>query len=496
MSVFKLSANNYLLKRLIYIIFLVLASTASLSANAQNDTLSNLFFTPVPLSQADLITLNNGGLSDADRQSAAEAIPRLQEEFNDMEAEDPGDPELLRQLNTLGLAQQAIDQHEEAITTFNSAAGLAVEIYGEGSLQQIPMLEQSILSHLKLNNISEITDIEEKIYQLKSSQFAADSAEMYSAMTNLADWYSSAYFKEGYLSQSPGFIPRVTSAQRVRRQTGINTTDVTGNSSLGTIADGSIRDVTINDVIDLRLRKLEDLYKDYQSSYSSNTSLATVVDVARRIARLAYHAEQEMDYERAVNVFYPNYSDSREQAVRNSEQRRDESYDAGKAALEYVVNLIQSAEGIGKQQLAIAMLDLADWELAYGSVATAQSTYRNTYQILHDDGFNDASIDAALTSAIPVAIPRIGAFPATRQTSGSLGLIQNPDYRGYIDVSFSIDAQGNTGDITFLDGSSEEIPRIQSILEIQLRITKFRPLLRAGELFAQEAVEYRYYYSY
>lgn len=469
--------------------FLIFVSFLCAEANAQNDALANLFFTPVPLAQADLIALNAGRLSEQDKQSAIDAIPRLQQEFSEMEEADPDNPDLLLQLNTLGLAQQAVDQHEEALLTFEKAAELAVEIYGENSLQQVPMLEQSILSHLKLNNINRITEIEEFIYQLKSAQYDADSAEMYSAMTNLADWYSSAYFKTGYLAQTPGFIPRVTSAQRVRRQTGIN-------DSITGIADGSIRNVSINDVIDLRLRKLENLYQEYQSTYSNNTSLATVVDVARRIARLAYHAEQEMDYEREVNVFDANYSGSREEAVRNSEQRRDESYDAGKAALEYVVNLVQSAEGVGVQQAALAILDLADWQLAYGQTAAARDTFQRAYQVLRDEGFNDASIDAALTTAVPLAIPRFGAFPATQQTSGSLGLVQNPDYLGYIDVSFSIDELGNASNISFLGNSEEVNSRIQNILETQIELTKFRPVLRGGVILAQEnAVEYRYYYS-
>lgn len=367
-----------------------------------------------------------------------------------------------------------------------------MDIYGEDSLQQAPMLEQSILSHLKLNNLSEITKIEEFLYELRSEQYPADSAEMYTAMTNLANWYSASYMKEGYLSIEPAFIPRVTSALRARRQTGLNT----GETDQGAIADGSIRNVTINDVIDLRLRKLESLYEDYQASYSSNTTLSMVADVARRIARLSYHVEQEMDYEREINVFDADYTGSREEASRNSEQRRDESYDIGKLALEYVVNLVQSAEGVGAEQVALAVFDLADWELAYGRVNPARDAYQAAYQILRDAGFNDASIDAALKPLVPIAIPRIGAFPATQQTSGSLGLIQNPNYLGYFDVSFSVDELGNTNNFTILASSSDANSRIESILESQIKLTKYRPLLSGGELLDQGTINYRYYYSY
>ena len=490
----------------ITVFFMLLFLSTSNTSYAQDNEFSNLFFTPVPLSQADLITLNAGGLSELDRQSAVDAIPRMQADVLAMEQESPADPELITLLNTLGIAQQAIELHEEAIASFAKATDIAVEIYGENSLQQAPMLEQSIISHLKLNNISEITEIEEFLYSLKAEQYSADSAEMYSAMTNLADWYSSAYFKEGYLRQNPGFIPRVTSAQRATRQVGLgqaansqNTFDggvTRGGLSQDAIFSGTIRNVTINDVIDLRLRKLENLYEEYQATYTSNTSLATVVDVARRIARLSYHAEQEMDHEREINVYDQTYTGSREESLRNSDQRRDESYDIGKVALESVVNIIQSAEGVGAQQLAIALLDLADWELAYGRIPPARDAYQEAYQVLRDEGFNDLSIDTVLTAAIPVAIPRIGRFPATQQTSGSLGLIPNPNYTGYIDVSFFIDDRGNAENITILDSTGLETNRIQSILVNQIDITKFRPVLRGGELVTQDPVEYRYYFSY
>jgi tetratricopeptide (TPR) repeat protein len=502
MKIFQYPKNKISLLCCMCIIF---ASLFSSSSSAQNLELANLFFTPVPLDQSDLITLNAGGASESDKRSAAEAIPRFQSEISAMEAANRNDPELITQLNTLGVAQQTVDQHEEAIATFTKSAAIAVDIYGEESLQQAPMLEQSILSHLKLNNLSEITEIEEFLYELRSEQFAADSPEMYSAMTNLANWYTSAYFKEGYFSQNPGFIPRVNSSQRVTRQVGVgggasndgSDTNIGNRGNLmEAIANGNVRDVNINDVIDLRLRKLENLYEEYQASYSSNTTLNIVVDVARRIARLSYHAEQEMDFEREGNIFDPNYNNSREEALRNSDQRRDESYSVGKVALEYASNLIQSAEGVGAEQAALALFDLADWELAYGRVEPAREAYQAGYQILRDEGFNDASIDAALTPVAPVAIPRVAAFPATQQTSGSLGLVPDPNYLGYFDIRFSIDELGNTSELTILGSSENGNSNIQNILERQINLTKFRPLLRAGELAPLESIEYRYYYSY
>tara|TARA_R110002110_G_scaffold333870_2_gene544947 strand:+ start:84007 stop:85449 length:1443 start_codon:yes stop_codon:yes gene_type:complete len=461
---------------------------------AQNDAaLSNLLFTPVPVSIADNSVLVSEGILDDARRSAEENIPRLMERINAAEMLELPDPDQVQRINTLGLALQTLGRHEEALERFAEASALAVDIHGEGALEQIPSLEQSILSHLALNEIDAVTEKEEFIYALRVENFAADSPEMYSAMTNLADWYTAAYFKINYLDNSRRQNIRSTTTQRAQRQIGIEG----GNASMQAIADGSVRDVNINDVIDLRLRKIDDLYEEYQESYTSNTTLNIAVEVARRIARLAYHAEQEMNLERYLNDYDPNYTGSREEAVRNSEERRDESYNSGERALEYVADLIASVEDISAQQLALAMLDLADWDLAYGRSASAREYYRVAYQVLRDDNFNDASIDAALAPTIPVPIPRIAAFPATPQTAGGQGLSQIQSFKGYIDISFTIDELGNASGINFLGSTEDENSnRIQNLLETFIRMNKYRPLLQGGELNAMTTMNLRYYYNY
>ncbi len=277
--------------------------------------LDNLFFSPVPIGMADdsILATARNDQERRDLESAEQLIANMQNqsgEFNELFEQDP---EQIQRLNRLGLAYQTLDQHEEALAIFADATALAVELYGEDTLEQIPSLEQSILSHLQLNEVTSVTEKEEFIFAIKASNYAADSQEMYTAMSNLADWYTSAYFKINYLSEGRRQNIRSSAVQRVERQVGINSD---GPGTLQSIADGSIRDVTVNDLIDARLQKLDDLYQDYQESYSSNTTLSTVLEVARKIARLAYHTKQEMDFEQVRNTFDPNYTGSREEQIR------------------------------------------------------------------------------------------------------------------------------------------------------------------------------------
>lgn len=463
---------------------------------AQNDDLTNLFFSPVPIDQANDSIL--GGATqeqrERDRESARDLIERLESRIDDISEPFAQDPDQVERLSRLGLAYQMLGDHDAALATFADATTLAVELYGEDTLEQIPALEQSIISHLARQEISAITEKEEFIYEINALNYDSDSPEMYTAMTNLADWYTAAYFKINYLGDSRRQNIRSSTLQRPERQVGISND---GSGSLQSIADGTIRDISRNDLIDSRLQKLDGLYRDYQESYTSNTTLNTVVEVARRIARLAYHADQEMNFERVSNTFDANYTGSREEAMRNSEARRDESYRSGKDALQYVASLIADLEGVSSQQKSLTMLDLADWDLAYGRIESARQFYRVAYQLLIDDNFNIPSIDAALTPTIPVMIPRIAAFPATLQTSGKQGLQGSIEYKGYVDVSFAVDTLGNAIDLDFL-GASEDANsgRIQQTLENMLKMTKFRPLPKGGELIEQPAMQLRYYYSY
>ncbi len=462
----------FLCKQAFSLSTIILASSYSGALLGQDIHFENLFFTPILLSQADSISLHENTLSEQDRRSAVEAIPRLQEDIEKGKADELESAELIQLLNTLGLAQQALGEYQQALTTFMESAALASEEFGEQSLEIIPMLEQATLSHLSLNQIDEITELEEQIYDIKASHYDAASPEMFTATQNLADWYTSVYFKENFISQN-----------RKRRRSTFS------QANIAETLPGRNREPSFDpsDIREPNLAKISRLYENYQRSYNDSTTLTTIAEITRRFTRLAYHTEQEADFKKVRDNINTDTSTYRRQ--------RNQSFDKGKDALEYIVKIMKSLDGVPAQQITLASLDLADWHLAYGQIAAAKREYQATYQVLLDEGFSNETIDMALFSAIPAAIPRIAAFPVSQQTAGGIGL-KEANYLGFIDVSFGIDDLGNAIDINLIRISDESIPRIWDILETQLKITKFRPLLESGDLFSIEPTELRYYYSY
>ena len=80
--------------------------------------------------------------------------------------------------------------------------------------------------------------------------------------------------------------------------------------------------------------------------------------------------------------------------------------------------------------------------------------------------------------------------------SAGIGPTAALDYKGYVDIAFYVDELGNGVDLEFLGNAGADTERIESMIEIQFRSIKFRPVLRDGELRRSGRYELRYNYSY
>ncbi len=456
---------------------------------AQDDAqLSNLVFVPVLRSSAADSNISLSGRGSSDDRALLNSVNEYLTAIEPLRQANSSEPELIEQLAYLGVAYQGLDRHAEAIEAFEEAIALTVVNGGPDNLQQIPLQEQKIPSYLALDDIRSVDDTEEFIYSLKQRHYNPASREMYVAAINLADWNTTAYFRENYGAGN----------QALRRQRAvINRAPRAIGGGANAIFNGDIKNVFDQDINDARLRKIDRLYKDYQDAISDtgNAELEILVDIAKRIARLAFVTKQEMDFERDNYTFDPNYEGSREQATRNSPRRMDESYESGAEALKYIINILSSVEGLRPEALAAAHLDLGDWHLSYGKAQAAKLAYRDAYQALVNAGFSTENIDRALATDMP---PRIPVFATHLHTRTSRGMNANAelDFEGYVDLSYTIDDLGNAAKVQFIESSSENSSRIERLIEVQLRSTKFRPVLTAGELNSPGTIEARYYYAY
>jgi hypothetical protein len=146
------------------------------------------------------------------------------------------------------------------------------------------------------------------------------------------------------------------------------------------------------------------------------------------------------------------------------------------------------------EALAAALLDLGDWHLAYGKAAAAEEAYGEARRVLLDAGFSSENIDLALATEMPPPIPIFATRLYSRRSTGTSASAEL-DFRGYVDLGYTIDRLGNASNVRIL-GSSTESSRIAALIERQLRSTKFRPVLSGGKLLSPGLIEARYYFAY
>ncbi|MGD8323212.1 MAG: hypothetical protein PVF50_02520 [Gammaproteobacteria bacterium] len=464
-----------------------------ISAAQQAADISDIVFQPVLLDLVRGAEIEMGGLSERDRQALLDAIDDYVAAITPLRDAGSSSPELIGRLAALGLTYQRLGRHEQAIDTLAEAIELTVVNGGRNNLEQIPLLEQQIPSFLALDDISSIDDTEDFIYELNSAAYGAGSPEMYEATIALADWNTAAYFIENYRSSLGGKFRRIRTGVPVRLERALR--DTAGGTN--PIFSGAIKGVDTQALVDVRMRRIDRLYKAYQDamSESGNVRSDIVIDIAKRIARLAHLIKQEMDFERDNYSYDPNYEGSPEQALRTSAVRMDNSYDTGRSALEYLLDILNSAPDLPPAVIASAQLDLADWHLVYGKARAAERLYEESYELLLDAGIAGADIDRALAPDMPPMIPLFATHLYSKQSAG-LQADARLAYNGYVDIAYKVDELGNGVDLEFLGSSGEDTDRIEALIESQFKSIKFRPVLRGGELRGSGLIEARYYYAF
>jgi tetratricopeptide (TPR) repeat protein len=470
------------------------------SAAQESEDLSNVIFEPVALSAALEPPALLERSSTSDSQALLKSVGQHLAAIETLKRPGASNFELIAELGALAVAYQGLDRHEDAIDALDEGIDLTKEDGGRDNIEQVPLLEQKAVSYLALNDIRRTDDTEELVYSLKERRYSPESREMYYATINLADWNTTAYYRENYgagnrtLRRQRGVIRRVQRCIRTPSSAGAIDASTCGENPIFT---GAIKDVFDQDINDARLRKVDRLYVRFQEALldGGNVQLDMVIDIAKRIARLAFATKQEMDYERENYTYDPNYEGSRERELRNSAARMDESYLTGEKALQYAISAPRSVAGLRPEAMAAALLDLGDWQLVYGKAVGAEGAYKEAFQVLLDAGFSSENIDIALATDLPIAIPVFATHVYTRRSNG-LRADAELNIRGYVDVSYTVDSLGNPNDVEFFGRSSKDATEVERLLNVQFGLMKFRPVLSGGNLTDSGPVQARYFYSY
>jgi tetratricopeptide (TPR) repeat protein len=497
----------------------VIFSMAPFAAAAYSQALSdseNLIF-KITLPTDNSIELSTTDGADREENMALfESIELYQDSINNLQltTNDPYNFELLEQYTSLGDAYKSLGQHETAISNYDNAIQISKIQGGLFNLEQLPLLEKIIQSYLALGDMENATIWHEYSHYLHLENYNAADPEMVEATFTLTQWYISNFFRSNFQSPSQNLQmvddmisrqPRGTAGmvedQDIMQQFLANP----NQAQFENILNGNIRDINPRDIEHPLLLRVGSIYEELQRKIyaAEEPDIGSIVQTARRIAELSFVTKQEMDFERQHPNFNMNYTNTREQAYRNSQQRMDQSYDSGRNALQYIITLLKNIEA-RPRFLASALIELGDWHLAYGKIPAAEDSYKEAYAVMQDMGISIEAADQAFNGRVPYQIPRMATHMFTRRSAG-ISNSARLNYQGYFDVSFTIDGQGNADNISLLASSmnhdedeneEDESWRIHNLIKSSLRLAKFRPYFNNQTLVSPGQINLRYYYAY
>ena len=501
------SANSCTAETFFWLCLPVAVLFSSCNARAQDfiDTTKLIFEISLPPTP-EPETGSASGIFNDNSISLADSLFLYREEINSIQqSADPYNHALLEQYSGLGDTYQTLGLHEEAITNYESAIQISKIQNGLYNLDQLPLVEKIIQSYVAIGDTENASLKHEYIHYLHLVNYSAADPDMISATLALADWYIASFFKDNFQNYSNeqrlinnivGSQPRLTSGLVDNNSVFSGGMQNPNSALFESILNGDIKGLNPRDIEDSRLIKVGSMYENLQHDIyaTEQPDIATIVGIARRIATLAYITRQEMEYERHNFYFNSRYNNTRQEQYRNSQQRMDRSYESGRNALQFVVNVLRSLEARPGLQAA-AMIELADWNIAYGKIAAAKQNYQEAYALMTSDQTPVSVIDLALNSDTPRQIPMLATHFYSRKSAG-IPEDTSLNYRGYIDVSYTIDAQGNVSEIDFHETTSDEERILQALIKETLEIAKFRPVIQNGEFLSHGQKNLRYYYAY
>jgi len=131
------------------------------------------------------------------------------------------------------------------------------------------------------------------------------------------------------------------------------------------------------------------------------------------------------------------------------------------------------------------LVQLADWELMHSNNALALNGYKHAYERLTREGMPRESIEQLYSPKTPTVLPAFLPNP--------LVSVQTPQSTGFIDAAFAINRYGKSRHIEILDTTSNASKTARRRLMRLISLSRFRPRTEDGRFDGESPVVLRYY---
>ena len=194
---------------------------------------------------------------------------------------------------------------------------------------------------------------------------------------------------------------------------------------------------------------------------------------------------------------YQNMVSAREEMYKSGSFARltRDAYKYGIGSYERQLLYIQKDENGSLGRYVDTLLAFGDWYLLFGKFGSSKKLYQEAMDLLRSYNLKENTIIKIMQPEVPVAIPTFTATPHSLQSLEQKGEMLNP-YRGYIDVSFTINGNGNARNIEVLTSTDDTPARLERRLVKTIQNTRYRPRLDLDKATARDDVVSRYYYTW
>ncbi len=206
-------------------------------------------------------------------------------------------------------------------------------------------------------------------------------------------------------------------------------------------------------------------------------------------------AEAQSLYAESVNIILENedYSSNElpellMELVHSS--YRNGHYDLGWRSLRYLLAYESTTSEDWLPRIE-ALIQLADWDLLHSSRLgtrledSAFANYEQAHTLLEEHGIARDSIEELFLAPIPLTLPSFLPNPIDSR--------EQPDSRGYVEVSFVVTADGKGSQIEIVDTMGDTTRADERALARTIRRSRFRPRWSSSAPMDSAPVLVRYY---
>ena len=225
------------------------------------------------------------------------------------------------------------------------------------------------------------------------------------------------------------------------------------------------------------LRRARRLYSSGMQAALKERNYAEYLGLEEQVLETYY-------FEMAHPELHPSYQ------YRGKPRRRSLKgiiYVTGASVLEAKV-VDRLAQGAPAVDVALALIELADWHLLFSQNGTALGRYQDAHDFLVKEDVSGEIIAGLLAPEVPAVLP---AF-----SSQSMQFDPARPYRGHLDVSIEIGKYGDSTRVEILDASSGASSDIEKRFRGHVAGTRFRPRFVEGQAARSDEFSIRYFFDY